>query len=107
MALVEIYTKNWCSYSRRAKQLLDRKQVSYVEYDVTDDTELEALMRARAGRHTVPQIFVDDVHIGGFDDLAALDADGGLDPMLEGLRQGPGLDRRRRTLASAVQEVQL
>ena len=107
MALVEIYTKNWCSFSRRAKHLLDSKRVSYVEYDVTDDTELEALMRARAGRHTVPQIFIDDAHIGGVDDLAALDADGGLDPMLEGFPVRPGLDRRRNVPASAVQEVQL
>lgn len=82
MAMVEIYTKNWCSYSSRAKRLLDSKGASYVEYDVTDDEELEELMRRRAGRATVPQIFVDGMHLGGYDDLAAVDSRGDLELVL-------------------------
>ncbi len=82
MTRVEIYTKSWCGFSQRAKALLDAKGVDYREVDVTEDTVREREMIARAGRHTVPQVFIDGVHMGGADDLARLDAAGELDRML-------------------------
>ena len=82
-AKVEIYTKMFCGYCHRAKRLLDSKHVDYLEYDITMDGEKRAEMRARAqGAMTVPQIFIDDVAIGGSDDLAALERDGKLDSLL-------------------------
>ena len=82
-AKVEIYTKMFCGYCHRAKRLLDSKGVSYVEYDITMDGEKRDEMRSRApGARTVPQIFIDDTHVGGYDDMAALDRAGGLDPLL-------------------------
>ncbi len=83
MARVEIYTKIFCAYCARAKRLLDSKQVAYVEYDITMGGEKRAEMLQRSlGRQTVPQIFIDGRHIGGSDDLAALERDGKLDPLL-------------------------
>ncbi len=82
MTRVQIYTKSWCGFSHRAKALLDAKGVDYREVDVTEDTVSEREMIARAGRHTVPQIFIDGAHMGGADDLARLDAAGDLDRML-------------------------
>lgn len=83
MAKVEIYSKMFCPYCIRAKRLMGDKDVAYVEYDITMDADKRAEMIQRAnGRSTVPQIFIDDRHIGGSDDLAALDDAGGLDPLL-------------------------
>jgi glutaredoxin 3 len=82
MKRIEIYTKGYCPYCQRAKALLQSKQVGFVEYDITDDPAKEQEMRRRAGRHTVPEIFVDDTLIGGCDDLFALDASGALDGRL-------------------------
>lgn len=83
MAKIEIYTKGFCPYCSRAKALLDAKGVSYEEYDITMGGPQRAEMIQRAnGRTTVPQVFIDDRHIGGSDDLAALDREGGLDPLL-------------------------
>ena len=83
MARVEIYTKFLCSYCFRAKRLLDGKGAAYEEHDITMGGERRAEMIQRAnGRTTVPQIFIDGRHIGGSDDLAALDRDGKLDPLL-------------------------
>ena len=83
MARVEIYTKMFCPYCARAERLLRDKGVTYEEYDITLGGPKRAEMLSRAnGRHTVPQIFIDDRHIGGSDDLAALEARGGLDPLL-------------------------
>lgn len=85
MAHVEIYTKAFCPYCFRAKRLLDGKGVSYDEYDITMGGAKRAEMAERApGRTTVPQIFIDGRHIGGSDDLAALDKKGELDPLLSG-----------------------
>lgn len=81
----EIYTKDYCSYCQRAKELLNLKGVAYIEYDVTRDNLLENQMRQRALRTTVPQIFIGDQHIGGCDDLFALDEQGELDPLLKSL----------------------
>lgn len=83
MAKVEIYTKAFCPYCTRAKNLLAAKGAEYEEYDITMGGPKRAEMLERApGRTTVPQIFIDGKHIGGSDDLAALDRQGGLDPLL-------------------------
>ena len=85
MPNIEIYIKSWCAYSRRALALLQSKGVDYNAIDLTHDAnELEQQMRDRAGRTSVPQIFIDGQHIGGYDDIAALDAVGELDPLLLG-----------------------
>ena len=83
MQYAEIYFKHWCPYSQRALQLLDDKGVNYTAIDVTDDPQREHEMRERSGRTSVPQIFVGDRHIGGFDDLSALDEAGELDALFE------------------------
>ena len=83
MAKVEIYSKIFCGYCARAKRLLDAKGVVYEEYDLSMGGPKRAEMIQRAnGRTTVPQIFIDGRHIGGSDDLHALEADGRLDPLL-------------------------
>ena len=85
MRPVEIYTTPICPYCHAAKRLLDRKGVSYREIDVSRDPSLRAAMTQRAkGRRTVPQIFVGDTHVGGSDDLHALDHAGKLDRLLAG-----------------------
>lgn len=84
MARVEIYTKFLCPYCSRAKRLLEDKGADYEEYDITLGGEKRQEMLQRAnGRHTVPQIFIDDRHVGGCDDLHALERDGRLDPLLQ------------------------
>ncbi|MEM8572498.1 MAG: glutaredoxin 3 [Pseudomonadota bacterium] len=83
MKEVTIYTKPTCGYCFAAKALLDSKGVSYTEIDVARDRALLAEMVQRArGRRTVPQIFVGEEHVGGFDDLNALERIGKLDPLL-------------------------
>jgi glutaredoxin 3 len=83
MAKVEIYTKAFCGYCFRAKRLLDGKGVEYEEYDITMGGPKRAEMIDRAhGRTTVPQIFIDDAHIGGSDDLAEAERSGKLDTLL-------------------------
>ncbi len=83
MAKVEIYTKAFCPYCSRALRLLDGKGVEYEDIDITMGGPRRTEMIERAnGRTTVPQVFIDGRHIGGSDDLAALDAEGGLDPLL-------------------------
>lgn len=82
MASIEIYTWSHCPYCIRAKALLDRKGAAYTEIDVLHDSVRKAEMEQRAGRTSVPQIFINGRHIGGCDDLHALDAKGGLDPLL-------------------------
>ena len=85
MPKVEIYTKMMCPYCTRAKRLLGDKGVAFEEFDITMGGPRRAEMLARAnGRSTVPQIFIGGAHVGGSDDLAALDRAGGLDPMLAG-----------------------
>ena len=83
MANIEIYTTPTCPYCHAAKALLAEKGAQYTEITVLDP-DLRAKMTDRAnGRRTVPQIFIDDAHIGGYDDMAALDRSGGLDPLLQ------------------------
>jgi glutaredoxin 3 len=83
MAEVTIYTTMFCPYCHRAKRLLEAKGVEYkeIEVDVVPGARKEMMQRA-AGRHTVPQVFIDGRHVGGCDDLHALDRAGGLDPLL-------------------------
>jgi len=84
MAQIEIYTTMICPYCYRAKKLLETKGVTYTEIDVMTDGKLRAEMRERAGgRTSVPQIFINGRHVGGCDDLYALDRQGGLSPLLE------------------------
>lgn len=83
MVRVEIFTTPWCSYCLAAKRLLARKGVAFEETDVSGDMTLRREMVQRAaGRHTVPQIFINGRHIGGSDELHALDRAGQLDPLL-------------------------
>jgi len=82
MKKIEIYTKSYCPYCKRAKELLRIKGVDFVEYDVTADPALESEMRQRSGRDTVPEIFADGVLLGGCDDLFDLDETGELDRLL-------------------------
>jgi glutaredoxin 3 len=82
MASVTIYTKSWCPYCSAAKELLTRKGVAFMEREITGKADLKDEMVKRSGRATVPQIFVGDTHVGGCDDLYALDQRGGLDPLL-------------------------
>jgi glutaredoxin 3 len=83
MAHVEIYTKTFCPYCARAKKLLGDKNVSFEEYEISMGGEKRQEMIQRAGgRTTVPQIFIGGQHVGGSDDLAALERDGKLDALL-------------------------
>jgi len=92
MAQVEIYTTRYCSYCQSAKALLNRKGIAFTETDVSGDPHGRRQMIQRSnGRMTVPQIFVGATHVGGFDDLSALDRAGRLDPLLaaEGIAAPP------------------
>jgi glutaredoxin 3 len=84
MPNIEIYTWTTCPFCRRAKALLESKNVEYTEYDITGDEEARAKMMERTGGpKTVPQIFIDDQYIGGCDDLHELEERGELDPLLK------------------------
>ena len=83
MAQIEIYTTRWCPYCHSAKRLLARKGAEFTEIDVSGDPKGRSDMVARAnGRMTVPQIFIDSTHVGGSDDLHALEQAGKLDALL-------------------------
>ena len=87
MAKIEMYSKMWCPYCARARSLFERKGVEFTEIDLLEEPRRrDEMIRRAGGRTTVPQIFIDGEHIGGSDDLAALDRKGLLDPKL-------GLDR--------------
>jgi glutaredoxin 3 len=82
---VEIYTWSWCPFCIRAKALLDKKEVNFTEYCIDGDEAARGKMAKRAnGRRSLPQIFINDQHIGGCDDMYALEAQGKLDPILQG-----------------------
>ena len=81
-ARVVMYLKSWCPYCASARALLESKHVSVEEIDIEEQPEQREEMIRRSGRHTVPQIFIGDRHVGGSDDLHALDAAGGLDALL-------------------------
>lgn len=82
MAQVTIYTKPYCPYCIRAVSLLEKKGVEFTEIEAAFDPEKRQEMMQRSGRTTFPQIFIDDRHIGGCDDMMALERDGKLDPLL-------------------------
>ena len=82
MAKVVMYTTRVCPYCVSAKRFLAQRNVEVEEVRVDEDPDRRAEMRARTRRTSVPQIFIGDVHVGGFDDLVALDRAGGLDPLL-------------------------
>jgi glutaredoxin 3 len=80
--VVVMYTTSWCPYCERARQLLARKNVAFSEIDVESAPEKRAEMQQKSGRRTVPQIFIGDTHVGGSDDLRALEDAGKLDALL-------------------------
>lgn len=81
-ARIVVYGTRFCPYCMRARELLDFKGVSYEDVAVDQDPARRRKMEVRSRRRTVPQIFIDGAHIGGYDDLHALDLDGKLDPLL-------------------------
>jgi glutaredoxin 3 len=81
---VVIYVTGWCPYCQRARGLLSKKGVAFNEIDVEEDVKLREEMVARSGRRSVPQVFIGDKHVGGCDDLFALDSTGELDRLLQG-----------------------
>ena len=81
---ITLYVSDWCPYCQRAKSLLRQKQVAFNEINVEDDEKFREEMLARSNRRTVPQIFVGDKHIGGYDELYALDRSGELDRLIQG-----------------------
>jgi thioredoxin reductase (NADPH) len=97
---ITMYTKSWCPYCDRAKRLLAEKGQRWTEIDVEDDPARRDEMVRRSGRTTVPQIWIGEQHVGGFDDLAALERAGQLDPLLSG---GPA----RRAGAASHERVRL
>lgn len=85
MQRVEIYTSPTCGYCHAAKRLLREKGVDFIEIDIRANPDrMHEMINRAGGRRTVPQIFVGDTHVGGFDDLYALDNRGSLDPLLAG-----------------------
>lgn len=83
MAKVEMYTTMWCPYCARARALLEHKGVAFTEIDLMEEPRRrDEMIRRAGGRTSVPQIFIDGEHIGGSDDLLALDRAGKLDPKL-------------------------
>jgi glutaredoxin 3 len=84
--VVTLYVADWCPYCQRAKNLLTQKQVIFDEINVDDDAKFREEMTARSNRNTVPQVFIGDKHVGGCDDLFALDRSGELDRLILGAR---------------------
>lgn len=80
---VTLYTKSTCPYCQQAKALLEQKGVSFRDIEITNDPLMTAEMKQRSGRHTVPQIFIGDVHIGGASDLFEFEVAGSLDALLQ------------------------
>ena len=79
---VVMYANSWCPYCAAARALLGEKRAPVTEFDIEQHPERRDEMIARTGRRTVPQIFIGSAHVGGYDDLAALDRAGRLDPLL-------------------------
>lgn len=94
MSDIVIYTKRYCSYCVWAKRLLEAKGAEFTEIDVSADAvQFETMMQRSGGRMTAPQIFLGDLHVGGFDELSAMDSRGELDPVLDGLDGGGRVTR--------------
>jgi len=81
---VTVYVTGWCPYCQRAKALLTEKSVAFTEINVEDEPQFREEMKSRSKRNTVPQIFIGDKHVGGCDDLFALERSGELDRLLQG-----------------------
>jgi len=81
---ITLYVTGWCPYCQRAKALLTGKNLTFTEINVEDDVKFREDMVARSGRRTVPQIFIGDKHVGGCDDLFALEGSGELDRLIQG-----------------------
>jgi glutaredoxin 3 len=81
---IVVYTTGWCPYCQRARSLLTEKGLEIKEINVEEDGKLREEMIARSGRRTVPQIFIGDKHVGGCDDLYALDGSGELNRLIQG-----------------------
>jgi glutaredoxin 3 len=81
---VTVYLTDWCPYCRRAKDLLSRKNLAITEINVDDEPKFREEMIARSNRRTVPQIFIGEKHVGGCDDLFALEESGELDRLIQG-----------------------
>jgi len=81
--VIVVYVTDWCPYCARARGLLERKGAKFDVINIDERPEARDEMVARSGRRTVPQIFIGDTHVGGCDDLYALDVAGGLDPLLK------------------------
>jgi glutaredoxin 3 len=94
MPPIEIYTTRWCPYCHAAKDLLTRKGVAFTEINVTGSADRQAMIERAQGRTTVPQIFIGSVHVGGCDDLYALDHAGKLDPLLASEGKGESQNAR-------------
>ncbi|HEY3654874.1 MAG TPA: glutaredoxin 3 [Steroidobacteraceae bacterium] len=84
MPAISMYVTGWCPYCQRAKALLTEKNLVVDEINVDDDAKFREEMIARSGRRTVPQIFIGDKHVGGCDDLFALEGSGELDRLIQG-----------------------
>lgn len=84
MQKIEIYTTEFCPYCNRAKMLLDSKGYKYTEINAEDAQVRSDMVERAGGRKTVPQIFIGETHVGGFDDLSALNQHGKLDPLVKG-----------------------
>lgn len=82
MQQVIIYTKSYCPYCVKAKALLDKKGAAYKEINAEEDNHFKEMLQKSNGMKTVPQIFIGNTHVGGCDNLYALDKEGKLDPML-------------------------
>ena len=83
MSRIRMYSTRFCPFCMMARELLKRKGVDYEEIPVDGDQEKRAEMERITGRYTVPQIFINQTHVGGYDDLASLDHAGQLDPLLQ------------------------
>jgi glutaredoxin 3 len=81
---VTVYVTGWCPYCQRAKELLTEKNAAFTEINVEDEPQFREQMKSRSNRNTVPQIFIGDTHVGGCDDLFALESSGELDRLLLG-----------------------
>ncbi len=82
---VTVYVSDWCPYCQRARGLLQQKQVVFNEVNIEEDEKSREEMIARSNRRTVPQIFIGDKHVGGYDELSALDRSGELDRLIQGV----------------------
>lgn len=83
MPRIRIYSTLYCGYCRAAKSFFKERQIPFEEIDLTGDELGREALELKTGRHTVPQIFIGETHVGGYDDLRALDRAGGLQPLLQ------------------------